>query len=806
MMSDLEASYRYCRGVVRRASSNLASTFWLLPGAQRRGMDALYAFARQADDFADGDAPVEVRRSQLTQFHQAVASRLVPYDDEAFIARKPFASAPSTAFSYSLAGPLALLPALEDTVRRFRIPPRHLLDNLRGVAMDLDHAGYETFDELVDYCHYVASAVGLACLPIWGCDDPAAERPAIDCGIAFQLANILRDLLEDAQRGRRYLPREELARFGADEAMTNLAAWGELIQFQTARAGSFFESGSVTRRFLPKPGRRVFDLMLARYRAILAQIARQESAALRQRVQLSFPNKLVIAGRTLSRSLMDFATAVPHHQTAATDHSLPLGPVCSPTVAVIGGGLAGLAAAAALCERGCRVEMFEAKRRLGGRAGSFVDPQTGEQIDHCQHVAMGCCTNFLAFCRQTGIADLLSRHQNLHFFGPDGQRCDFAATNWLPPPLHLAPAFAGLQYLSRREQASIAAALMRLARLSTPDSPASPSIGQWLQSQSQSPRSIERFWQVILVSALGESLEYASLSAARKVFVDGFLAAASASDVLIPKVSLGELYDGRVADWLRKRGVLIHLDTPLQQLEGDAQRVQNIILGDGSRRKFDAFILAMTWRQLEKLLSPQLQGALVSMFVVARDMASAPITSLHLWMDRPITNLPHAVLVGRLSQWVFATGERKSPAAKGFADPLSGSPAYHYQVVISASHDLAGRQRDDVLREVRTDLETIFPEARSARILQWRMITEHDAVFSVRPGLDLLRPAQATSISNLFLAGDWTATGWPATMEGAVRSGNLAAEAVLRSYDRENRILAADLPRGLLARLLIASR
>jgi predicted NAD/FAD-dependent oxidoreductase len=177
-------------------------------------------------------------------------------------------------------------------------------------------------------------------------------------------------------------------------------------------------------------------------------------------------------------------------------------------------------------------------------------------------------------------------------------------------------------------------------------------------------------------------------------------------------------------------------------------------------------------------------------------LASAPITSVHLWFDRPITDLPHAVLVGRLSQWVFRRRDLQSEL-----DGRVGSRSY-YQVVISASHDLAGRDRDSVVDEVQADLRSVFPAVATARLTRSKLLTEPDAVFSMRPDVEQLRPAQSTPIPNLYLAGDWTHTGWPATMEGAVRSGYLAAECLLSRIDRSEQMLAPDLPRGWLVKAL----
>ncbi len=502
-----------------------------------------------------------------------------------------------------------------------------------------------------------------------------------------------------------------------------------------------------------------------------------------------------------------------------------------PRIAIIGGGLAGLAAAVALAGRGLSIEAFEAKRRLGGRAGSYLDRESGELIDHCQHVAMGCCTNYLDFCRRTGVADCFDRHAALHFFGPDGQRSDFRPAAWLPAPLHLAPTLLRLNHLSLGDKLAIARAQLRLMRGTTrkgsgvfggnrssivesvsppmtPDPLApEPTVLDWLRNQRQPDRAIERFWQVVLVSALGESLDRASLTAARKVFLDGFLAHPNACHVLVPRVSLGELYDRRVAGWLIQRGVQIHLESPARRIE-PASTSSQLLLRIAARtdpaaehvQVFDHAVLAVPWRQAADLVAPELRDR-VPPLAAAAEFDGAPITSLHLWFDRPITDLPHAVLVGRLSQWVFRRTDLQSVRDMGVADGRIANPSY-YQVVISASHDLAGRPRETVRDEVLADLQSVFPAAGDAQLVRWQMITEQDAVFSYRPGLDELRPPQATPIPNLFLAGDWTRTGWPATMEGTVRSGYLASEALLAQIGRPQQLLAPDLPRGWLVKLL----
>ena len=467
----------------------------------------------------------------------------------------------------------------------------------------------------------------------------------------------------------------------------------------------------------------------------------------------------------------------------------------NPSVAVVGGGLAGLSAAAAAVENGLAVEVFEARRRLGGRAGSFPDAESGRMVDLCQHVSMGCCTNLADFCRRTGVADCFRRVRRLHFIGPDGKQYAFTAARLLPVPLHLGPAFCRLGYLDHGDRWQIGKCLVRLARADVSAAEPDTTIGRWLSRQGQSARAIERFWEVVLVSALGETLDRASLGAAKKVFCDGFLGSRGAYELRLPRVPLDEIFNRRTAAWLAERGVKVHAGCRIKRIEGDAAGARGVILPDGSLRPFDFVVLAVPFRPVRSLLPEKMLASLPVLRHVDR-IRPAPISAIHLWFDRPITGLAHAALVGRTSQWVFAP-------LHGSAQPGASPPPQYVQVVISGPPRTADRARRDVVAEVCAELAEIWPAVDRASLLRWRMVTQSEAVFSVRPDVDRFRPAQATAIDNLMLAGDWTATGWPATMEGAVRSGYLAVEAILSRIGASLRLLAEDLPRGILARLLI---
>ena len=466
-------------------------------------------------------------------------------------------------------------------------------------------------------------------------------------------------------------------------------------------------------------------------------------------------------------------------------------PTGRPHVVVIGGGLAGLAAAAALSTADVRVTVMEARRRAGGRAASFEDPVAGGLVDACQHVAMGCCTNFLDLCRQAGLADALRRDRTLWFIGPDGDRAACTPSRWLPAPLHLTPLLLGMRHFSFGEKLSLGLGMMRLARYREPADSRSMGAGStalaWLESVGQPERVIRLFWQPVLESALGESIDLVSTASARKVAVDAFLAHRDAADLFVPTEPLGSLFGERLVAWLEGRGVVVETGRNVTSIERDAAgRAIAVLHGEG-RTPCDAAIVTLPWRQAARVVPDLVPAA-------DERLAGSPITAVHLWFDRDCIDLPHAVLVGRVSQWVFRP------------DTAEGRQPGYCQVVISASRGLLGGDREALLATVVAELRETFPAAREAVLRDARVVTDPTAVLSVRPGVDAFRPAAGTAVPNLFLAGDWTATGWPSTMEGAVRSGRLAATAVGLQVGRPVASITADLPKNLVVKLLTGNR
>ncbi len=480
-------------------------------------------------------------------------------------------------------------------------------------------------------------------------------------------------------------------------------------------------------------------------------------------------------------------------------------------VLIVGGGLAGLAAAVALAETGLKVQLLESRPRLGGRASSFEDSTTGEVIDNCQHVAMGCCTNFRHFCCVTGLDGSFRREPHLTFVGPPdpaGKRapqfCRFEASSFpiASAPFHLSSTFAGLSYLSLRDKFAIGRGLLALT-VDRPPANDQRSFADWLRCNRQPENAVERFWNIVLVSALSESLDRISFASARKVFVDGFLANRAGWEVWLPTVPLDCLYSERLHPWLTARGVDVRLKTGVERVVEDNNRISAVELRSGELLTARQFVLAVPHHRVHSLLPESLRNQ--PQFADLTRLESAPIASVHLWFDRPITLLPHAVLVGRLSQWLFNRSDAAASRTTSISEDANATQltaGYYYQVVISNARDVAVQSHSEVVTQIVAELKAIWPWASNAQLRHSRVVIEHHAVFSPLPGSDDLRPQQQSPITNLQFAGDWTRTGWPATMEGAVRSGFMAAENVLAHTGRVGRWLQPDLPVEWPLRLL----
>jgi squalene-associated FAD-dependent desaturase len=444
-------------------------------------------------------------------------------------------------------------------------------------------------------------------------------------------------------------------------------------------------------------------------------------------------------------------------------------------VLIIGGGLAGLAAATVLAPREIRVTLIESRGRLGGRASSFADSATGQLIDTCQHVSMGCCTNLAHFFRAVGVAHLIQRQPTLYFMTPDRRVSRFQA-GILPAPLHLAGSFLRAHYLTLREKLRIAYGLHCLRRESEGSD---PPFQEWLDQHGQTPRIVNRFWGLVLVSALNESPDRIGLRYARKVFIDGFLRHRRGFEVEVPSVPLACLYGDELQNWLSAHNVAVLSNSAARSLVLAGDRVESVRLRGGETIRPDWIIAAVPFDRLVDLLPAEFVDA-QPYFAKLRRLETSPITSVHLWYRRPVMDLPHVVLIDSIGQWVFNRGET-TPGE------------FYLQVVVSAARQFRSLGHDEVQRQIADELSRLFPAAKANNVHRSRVVTEHAATFSAVPGVDQWRPDQSSPLANLFVSGDWTATGWPATMEGAVRSGYLAAEKLLARMGVQAKLVQPDL-------------
>jgi squalene-associated FAD-dependent desaturase len=464
---------------------------------------------------------------------------------------------------------------------------------------------------------------------------------------------------------------------------------------------------------------------------------------------------------------------------------------------IIGGGLAGLAAASALGEQGWSVDLHESRTRLGGRASSFQDKTTNEVIDNCQHVTMGCCTNFQHFCKTTGTDHFFRDEPYLYFIGPDNKVNQFGSS-LLPAPFHLSSSFRRLSYFSLREKIQIARALKKLMGWKD-DQTERLSFSDWLKQQKQSEHVIEHFWKVVLTSALSESMDRISLPYARKVFRDGFVANKKGWCMSVPVVPLNQLYGDVLNDWFKDHQVNIQMNSAIQHLEIEGNRVVYAITSKGEKLEADEFIIAIPQTRIRSLFNEENINLL--QIPKAEKLESASISSIHLWLDQPIMELPHAVITGRMIQWIFNRDMLQSNKKD-----RTNSKTFYYQIVISASNELLKKPHKEIIEIAINELTEIWPEMKQVKVIHSRMVSEHHAVISVTPESEKYRLKQKTAIENLNFAGDWTVTGWPSTMEGAVRSGYLAVENILNHLNHHEAryvpVVKPDLPASWLSQIV----
>ena len=455
-------------------------------------------------------------------------------------------------------------------------------------------------------------------------------------------------------------------------------------------------------------------------------------------------------------------------------------------VVVIGAGVAGLAATVALASGGARVMLLERRPFVGGRAYSYAHPALDEVVDS-QHVVLGCCTNILELLAQAGAAQTIRWYDELCFMeaahADEEARRSWIRTGGLPAPIHQTVSFLRAGMLGTRDKTAIASGLLRFMRGAPQDD--RESFAEWLKRTGQTERAVRHFWEPVIVGALNDSFERCSVKYAGKVFHESFLRSAEGGRLGIPARPLSEFF-APVTELAQRLGVDVRMGTAADQLllkESGGWKVR----AGADEIITDAVVLAGDLRGTERLL---LASGLAHLSAAADRFTVAPITTVHLWYDREVVDVDHAVLLDTRIQWMFAKSRIRSwPRNRGS----------YLELVISASWPEIGMPRAQILEPAIEELKRFFPGVRDARLIKSAVLKEARATFSVAPGMDAFRPMQKTKVPGLYLAGDWTATGWPSTMEGAVRSGRLAAGEAVGSRER---FMAPELPAAGLMKLL----
>jgi squalene synthase HpnD len=713
--------------ITQSAKSNLALAFAALPAAERRGMSIFYAFCRVVDDVADSiELPLEEKQRQLGEWRKEI--------------RRAYMDTPLTPLGREM----------QEIIRTYLIAPTPLEEILNGMEMDMSIMRYPDFALLEQYCYRVASAVGLVSIDIFGCRDARTRDYAVALGMAFQLTNILRDVKKDASFGRIYLPLDEMAAFGVSEDDIMQGRFNEkmrqLFRFQALRARHYY--AKALRLTVPgdRPKLLAAEIMRANYEELLNKIERQDFDVMSKAVSNCKVTKLLLIMGAKARE----KRAVPR-------------PPAPKKVVVLGAGYAGLAAAMELVLRGHDVTLIEGRALLGGRAHSFTDTKTGLVLDNGQHILMGCYHQSLALLHTLGVKSRLYAPPRIDVpFASEKGLSRMTAT--LPAPLHLLSALLNYGELNAADKMAAASLALRLRFGGGPH--ADETVAGWMTRWGQTPNLVRALWEPLCIAALNEPVATASATLFATVIRRSFLGGAKDSSILLSRVGLSELFAPEVKRLLEMCKCTLRTNAMVTGLDFAGGRLREIQLNDGSALQPQAVVSALPWHVLRGLLPKESKLA-----QACAQIADAPIVSLHLWLDRPVLDEPFIGLLDSPVHWVFSRDHIHGP------DP-AGRVGHVITAVVSGARDHVEKTGPELEELTLRELARFLPRAAGVRVLHRMVYKARSATFAATPQTEPLRPGAATEWSNFWLAGDWTDTGYPATIEGAIVSGNRVARAV----------------------------
>jgi hydroxysqualene dehydroxylase len=452
------------------------------------------------------------------------------------------------------------------------------------------------------------------------------------------------------------------------------------------------------------------------------------------------------------------------------------GPPMTTDVVVIGAGFAGLSAAVRLAASGLTVAVVEEAPRLGGRATAFADRETGERVDNGQHVLFGCYRETYDFLRRIGTEKLapLQTRLSLTLAAPNGRSFDLACPE-LPPPWHLLAAVLRWPAMPPRDRLSVLWlwSLLRQARREGAASAAAgvavqQTVTDWLVAHRQSDELCRWLWRPLAIAALNQSPDVAAAAPFVRVLAELFGPKVEDSSVGLATVPLDELYAEPARRFVEAHGGRVLTRTPAAVVTGDDGRVAAVRAG-AETILAPAVVSTVPWHALERIWEGPVPPAMASVVEAAARMGSSPIVTVNLWFDGPVTEATFIGLVDGPMHWVFDKSA------------LFGERAGHLSVVASGADAIARLDNQDLTRIALEQLQHALAGVKSRRLVRAVVVREHRATFSLAP-YGPRRPQTLTPIDGFYLAGDWTDTGLPATIEGAVQSGHRAADLIIEAF------------------------
>ena len=442
-----------------------------------------------------------------------------------------------------------------------------------------------------------------------------------------------------------------------------------------------------------------------------------------------------------------------------------------PSVVVIGGGLAGITAACELADAGLKVTLAEKRPFLGGRAYSYTDRRSGVEVDNGQHVFLGCCRQYIGLLKRLGVWHKAYLQKRMRVRVIDkvwGE--SVLQSGSLPPPLHLLPSLLRFRSFSPAEKVRAAYAMTRIRSL---DRAARRDLdgvtfADWLRAHGQTENAIRGFWNLIVLPTLNGDAATVSADLALMVFQEGFLRDRNGANVGWARVGLSALLAEAARQYIESRGGEVRLGRGVSGIRVEDGRAA--ISGPDEEAQF--IVMALDHRSLLTLLPKPLREE--PFFGRIGHIDTSPIVNVHLWYDRRVTDREFAACLNTPLQWVFNKSKLWG---------LEGDGQY-LDISLSGAQEFAEMPAREIIELFRREVQSLFPAARTAELRRGLVVKQRDATFAAHPGVARLRPSQRTPVGNLFLAGDWTDTGWPATMESAVRSGLMAARGVLVAAGR----------------------